>query len=103
MARTIENLEDAFEEMFNFITDLPSGLDGFESDFDSAFKELRELKATLTQPNEALTLEQLREMDGQPVWVEEINRWALSCISIPFFRLYEKMIKCFRSITRRRK
>lgn len=24
---------------------------------------------TLTQPNEPLTLEELREMDGQPVWV----------------------------------
>ena len=32
---------------------------------------------TLTQPNEPLTLEQLREMNGQPVWVEEINHWAL--------------------------
>ena len=32
---------------------------------------------TLAQPNEPLTLEQLREMNGQPVWVEEINHWAL--------------------------
>ena len=53
MARAIENLENAFEEMFDFITDLPSGLDGFESDFDAAFEELKELKATLTPPNEA--------------------------------------------------
>ena len=28
-------------------------------------------------PNEPLTLEQLREMNGQPVWVKEINHWAL--------------------------
>ena len=55
MARMIENLENAFEEMFDFITDLPSGLDGFESDFDAAFEELKELKATLTPPNEPLT------------------------------------------------
>lgn len=27
--------------------------------------------------NKALTLEQLREMNGKPVWVEEINHWAL--------------------------
>ena len=27
--------------------------------------------------NEPLTLEQLREMDGEPVWVKEINHWAL--------------------------
>ena len=29
---------------------------------------------TLTQPNEPLTLEQLREMDGEPVWC----KWLLS-------------------------
>lgn len=32
---------------------------------------------TLTQPNELLTLEQLREMDGEPVWVEDVKHWAL--------------------------
>ena len=32
---------------------------------------------TLTPPNEPLTLEQLREMDGEPVWVAEIDHWAL--------------------------
>ena len=32
---------------------------------------------TLTPPNDPLTLKQLREMNGQPVWVEEINHWAL--------------------------
>ena len=31
----------------------------------------------LTPPNEALTLEQLREMDGQPVWVDDEKIWAL--------------------------
>ena len=28
------------------------------------------LQPTLTPPNEPLTLEQLREMDGEPVWVD---------------------------------
>lgn len=32
---------------------------------------------TLALPNEPLTPDQLREMNGQPVWVEEINHWAL--------------------------
>lgn len=27
--------------------------------------------------NEPLTLEQLREMDGEPVWVEDVKHWAL--------------------------
>ena len=29
--------------------------------------------ATLTPPNEPLTLEQLREMDGEPVWIVDIG------------------------------
>ena len=32
---------------------------------------------TLTPQNEPLTLEQLREMDGEPVWVEDVKHWAL--------------------------
>lgn len=32
---------------------------------------------TLTPPNEPLTLEQLREMDGEPVWVTPLGFWAL--------------------------
>ena len=32
---------------------------------------------TLTPPNEPLTLEQLRETDGQPVWVTPLGFWAL--------------------------
>lgn len=32
---------------------------------------------TLTPPNELLTLDQLREMDGEPVWVEDVKHWAL--------------------------
>ena len=27
--------------------------------------------------NEPLTLDELREMDGEPVWVEEVEHWAL--------------------------
>ena len=32
---------------------------------------------TLTQPNEPLTLEELREMDGEPVWFDTIKRWGI--------------------------
>ena len=31
------------------------------------------LQSTLTQPNEPLTLEELREMDGHPVWVKQLK------------------------------
>lgn len=33
--------------------------------------------STLTPPNKPLTLEQLREMDGEPVWVEQQAAWGL--------------------------
>ena len=39
--------------------------------------DLIEKAPTLTQPNEPLTLDELREMDGEPVWVEEVGHWAL--------------------------
>lgn len=32
---------------------------------------------TLTPPNEPLTLDELREMDGEPVWVTPLGFWAL--------------------------
>ena len=31
----------------------------------------------LTQPNEPLTLDELREMDGEPVWFDTIKRWGI--------------------------
>ena len=31
----------------------------------------------LDPPNEPLTLEQLREMDGEPVWFDTIKRWGI--------------------------
>lgn len=34
---------------------------------------------TLTPPNEPLTMEQLREMDGQPVWVKVIGKTGIRC------------------------
>lgn len=38
---------------------------------------LIERQPTLTQPNEPLTLDELREMDEEPVWVEDVKHWAL--------------------------
>lgn len=43
----IENLKEAMDEMFDFICDMPSGLDGFESDFDAAFDELKKVESAL--------------------------------------------------------
>lgn len=33
--------------------------------------------SALSPPNESLTLDELREMDGEPVWVEDVKHWAL--------------------------
>ena len=33
------------------------------------------------QPGNPLTLEQLREMDGQPAWCEDVGRWAIVSVS----------------------
>lgn len=46
----LDKLQEAYDEMFDFITDLPSGLDGFESDFDAAYKELLEAKSVDDAP-----------------------------------------------------
>lgn len=92
MARAIENLEDAFEEMFDFITDLPSGLDGFESDFDLAFQELEELKATLTPPNEWVRVEdRLPELPKEKYcWVCVLGCRKSSKRCMPMF--YERTV-----------
>ena len=44
---------------------------------DEAADAIGDLLAALAQPNEPLTLEELRQMDGQPVWVEDVKHWAL--------------------------
>ena len=44
--------------------------------FDTA-EEAFQAIPTLTQPNESLTLEELREMDGEPVWFDTIKRWGI--------------------------
>lgn len=49
---------------------------GFNNGLNQAMWEITQAP-TLTQPNEPLTLEELREMDGRPVWVEEVKHWAL--------------------------
>ena len=48
-------------------------------------KEVFELALTalhsMPEAGEPLSLEQLRKMDGKPVWIEDVNRWGL--VSIP--------------------
>ena len=47
---------------------------------DGEAEEYHAMFATMLEesmPNEPLTLEQLRKMDGEPVWVEDVKHWAL--------------------------
>ncbi len=66
--------------------------------FDDALEfvlDLIEKAPTLTQPNEPLTLEELREMDGEPVWWDDgdWSCWGIVTVDtdgfwagIPFLR-----------------
>ena len=52
------------------------------SDVSKMMREWVERQPTLTPPNEPLTIEQLREMDGEPVWIAnpdalEYGRWGI--------------------------
>ena len=58
--------------------DCPLCTDGAECTMGGMlFDTAAEAISALSQPNEPLTLEQLREMDGEPVWVEDVKHWAL--------------------------
>ena len=39
--------------------------------------DLIDEQPTLTPPNEPLSIEQLREMNGEPVWFDTIKRWGI--------------------------
>ena len=70
MARMI----DAVQVLHNInLHHRPTPVSEFESGFNNGLNQaMWEIThaPTLTQPNEPLTLEQLREMDGQPVFLE---------------------------------
>ena len=55
--------------------DCPMCTDGAYSTMGGMlFDTAEEAINALTQPNEPLTIEQLREMDGEPVWVDAIQK-----------------------------
>ena len=72
MTRAIDS-----ENLYKFLTDQRvkergAYSKGVNTGLDIARSALRneQITPTLTPPNEALTLEALREMDGEPVWVK---------------------------------
>ena len=96
MARAID--ADALQELCNTIiqdewnsrTAPESWAEAYES-----FKDDIDSMPTITPPNEPLTIEQLREMDGEPAWWDdgEGSFWGIISVDsrgmwggIPFFR-----------------
>ena len=73
MARMI----DAVQVLHNInLHHRPTPVSEFESGFNNGLNQaMWEIThaPTLTQPNEPLTLEELREMDGHPVWVKQLK------------------------------
>lgn len=58
--------------------DCPMCTDGAYSTMGGMlFDTVEEAISALSQPNDPLTLEQLREMDGEPVWFDTIKRWGI--------------------------
>ena len=63
--------EEFMEEVYKLLADDPDN--SRANEIIDLFDDAPEFNP----PNEPLTLEQLREMDGEPVWVEEVKHWAL--------------------------
>ena len=69
MTRAIEQLKQAMEVCELGALSLPDQIDAL---MDTGKAVLQEV-STLTPPNEPLTFAELREMEGEPVWVEHNN------------------------------
>ena len=95
--------EEAIEWMEETIQDAEKLLDKCSPELKEEILEQNEvfkiaisaLRST-PQPGKPLMLDQLREMDGNPTWCEEVGKWALVSVSdvgkwkdIPF-ALFEK-------------
>ena len=81
MAREID-IQTVIEEIKSSLDILDiSSYSEYNKGFDDGLEyvlDLIEKAPTLTQPNEPLTLEELREMDGKPVFLPKTNCWALA-------------------------
>ena len=82
---------DELEKKFGYG---PNDTEG-ERAFNQAARKIIRETPTLTPPNEPLTLEQLREMDGEPAWWDDGygSCWGIISVDsagmwggIPFFR-----------------
>lgn len=71
---------DAYrEEFMELVYDLlrDDGTNDRANQIIAAFDSAPEVEAEPLQPNDPLTLEELREMDGEPVWVVPLNDFEI--------------------------
>lgn len=66
------------------IIELKARMEGLENGQDEPIEKCKacplccsDKQRHYTPPNEPLTIEQLREMDGEPVWFDTIKRWGI--------------------------
>ena len=74
-----ENLRAALEELYDFVADMPSGFDGFTSDFDAAFKELERIES-----DDVVEIKPSRKIfTRKHLWKKnndgEVDEWAWEC------------------------
>ena len=50
---------------------------GTEDTLEALSMAVNALRTTPALRNDPLTIEQLQEMDGEPVWAEDVKHWAL--------------------------
>ena len=79
-------------------------------DAASRLEEYERIIAETQKPNNALSIEDLKRMNGQPVWIEDIHEWAIVSVDecgyyerIPFaqghcfnWNLKDRDLKCYR-------
>lgn len=89
MEETIQDINELFDQCS---TALQEEITEQKEVFELALTALRSMQ----EAGEPLSLEQLKQMDGKPVWYEDVERWAIVSVSdagkwkdIPF-ALFEK-------------
>lgn len=93
--RPISEIKDVSVKTYRSEAQARSGCSSWDRDFEvvpviemiaaeqigEVFLDKVRSMPTLAPPNEPLTLEELREMDGEPVWSGLLKRWGLVKVS----------------------
>lgn len=99
--RTIMKIEEVIKQLESILDHThsmaasPDADDTWKEDIDALEFALTALRS-MPEVGEPLSLEQLKQMDGKPVWCEDVERWAIVSVSdagkwkdVPF-ALFEK-------------